>query len=126
AFYLSIATLVVLLLIGTWREAFQFTFLPFELFRLEDFIPRAEKVLNGGKSFAPSILTYIYFLILSIVVSRLAVYCYEKVQSRIVRSKKADKDKERASLRYQKVRKHWPKINTKNQKAWRKKQASKG
>lgn len=125
ALYGSIIAFVVLILTGTWREAFQFAFLPFELFSLEQFLPRLESALNKGQSFQPGILTFIYFIILAIVVSRIAVYFHERFQSRIVHSKKDEKAREKETLQYQKVKKNWLKLNAKNQRSWRKNQSKK-
>ncbi|HLR74952.1 MAG TPA: FtsK/SpoIIIE domain-containing protein, partial [Virgibacillus sp.] len=125
ALYVSIAAFVVLILTGTWQEAFQLVFLPFELFSLEQFVPRLEKALNNGDSFQPGILTYLYFIIFAIAISRIAIYFHEQFQSRIVHSKKDEKAKEKETLQYQKVEKNRFKLNAKTQRSWRQKQFKK-
>src|SRR5699024_8909517 len=42
AMYGSIVVLVILLITGTWRSAFQFSFVPFNLFGLDQLLPYAE------------------------------------------------------------------------------------
>lgn len=125
ALYISIVAFIVLLLTGTWQSAFQFTFVPFHLLGLEQVTPHLEEILNDGKSFSPTLISYVYFLVLATWVARIAFYFYERFQSRIVHSKKDEKAKEKESAQYQKVRKNWTKINAKKQASWRRKQQKK-
>ena len=99
--------------------------MPFELFSLEQFVPRLEKALNNGDSFQPGILTYLYFIIFAIVISRIAIYFHKQFQSRIVHSKKDEKAREKETLQYQKVEKNRFKLNAKTQRLWRQKQTKK-
>src|SRR5699024_1739694 len=125
ALYISVAIFLALLLTGTWREAFQLSFIPFNLVGLEQVTPYLENKLNNGETFSPSLLTYLYFIVLSVWVARIAFYFHERFKSRIVHSKKQEKAKEKESALYQRVRKNWAKINSKKQASWRRKQQNK-
>lgn len=125
ALYVSVAIFIILLFAGTWRSAFQLAFLPFELIGLDQIIPNLEGAINGGNSLQPDILTYLYFFVLAIFIARIGVYFYERFQSRIVRSKKAEKEREKETSKYQKVQDNWMKINAKNQSSWRQRQKKK-
>lgn len=125
ALYVSVATFLILLLTGTWLEAFQLSFIPFNLVGLEQVTPYLENKLNNGEAFSPGLLTYLYFIVLSVWFARIAFYFHERFQSRIVHSKKEERAKEKESALYQRVRKNWTKINAKKQASWRRKQQNK-
>lgn len=122
---ISALVFIAMIYFGTWQEMVQFVSIPLSILPFKQVNTFLVEYINNGKEFTPTITTYVYTILLSILIARVLVYFNLRFQSRLVNSKKDEEREQKETAKYKKISENWININNRKQKSWRKKQAKK-
>src|SRR5699024_44957 len=122
---ISALILIAMVYFGTWQEMVQFVSIPLSILPFKQVNTFLVENINNGKEFTPTITTYVYTILLSILIAHVLVYFNISFKSKIVNNKKDEKKEKKKTTKYKKISENWIKINNKKQKSLHKKQAKK-